>query len=165
MPGESDLRFQWAEARMAKLEFEEMRDLVIYALEHVRPQVRLGAVRGALTGGRSHLTLIERCARASLSGILLDLDERKREAQLPDDQQTQQGGQEPWRPSARLEAMWQRDVVGPMDDFQDPSQEPATLAPELLGTFFLVLVACGGGVMGEAFPTRSAAPLPSPRPG
>ena len=31
MPGESDLRFQWAEARMAKLEFEEMRDLVIYA--------------------------------------------------------------------------------------------------------------------------------------
>jgi hypothetical protein len=31
MPRESDLRFQWAEARMAKLEFEEMRDLVIYA--------------------------------------------------------------------------------------------------------------------------------------
>jgi hypothetical protein len=31
MPGESDLRFQWVEARMAKLEFDEMRDLVIYA--------------------------------------------------------------------------------------------------------------------------------------
>ena len=31
MPGQSDLRFQWAEARMAKLEFDEMRDLVIYA--------------------------------------------------------------------------------------------------------------------------------------
>ena len=79
---------------------------------------------------------------------------------MPDDQQTQQGGQEPWRPSARLEAMWQRDVVGPMDDFQDPSQEWRRLFSELLGTFFLVLVACGGGVMGEAFPntiSRSAA--------
>jgi len=31
MPGESDLRFQWVEARMAKLEFDEMCDLVIYA--------------------------------------------------------------------------------------------------------------------------------------
>ena len=31
MPDENNLRFQWVEARMAKLEFEEMRDLVIYA--------------------------------------------------------------------------------------------------------------------------------------
>ena len=38
MPGESDLRFQWAEARMAKLEFEEMRDLVIYAWSMCVPQ-------------------------------------------------------------------------------------------------------------------------------
>ena len=67
---------------------------------------------------------------------------------------------EPWRPSARLEAMWQRDVIGPMEDFQDPSQEWRRLFSELFGTFFLVLVACGGGVMGEAFPntiSRTAA--------
>jgi aquaporin Z len=79
---------------------------------------------------------------------------------VPDDQQMQQSAGAPWRPSARLEAMWQRDVIGPLDDFQDPSQEWRRLFSELLGTFFLVLVACGGGVMGEAFPntiSRSAA--------
>ena len=79
---------------------------------------------------------------------------------MPDDKQKQQGADEPWRPSARLEAMWQRDVIGPLDDFQDPSQEWRRLFSELLGTFFLVLVACGGGVMGEAFPntiSRTAA--------
>jgi aquaporin Z len=72
----------------------------------------------------------------------------------------QQGAAAPWRPSARLEEMWQRDVIGPLDDFQDPSQEWRRLFSELLGTFFLVLVACGGGVMGEAFPntiSRTAA--------
>ena len=56
--------------------------------------------------------------------------------------------------------MWQREVIGPLDDFQDPSQEWRRLFSELLGTFFLVLVACGGGVMGEAFPntiSRTAA--------
>ena len=84
---------------------------------------------------------------------------------MADEQQMQQGAAAPWRPSARLEAMWQRDVIKPLDDFQDPSQEWRRLFSELLGTFFLVLVACGGGVMGEAFPTRSAAPQPSPRPG
>jgi aquaporin Z len=79
---------------------------------------------------------------------------------VADDQQVQQGAGAPWRPSARLEAMWQRDVIGPLDDFQDPSQEWRRLFSELLGTFFLVLVACGGGVMGEAFPntiSRTAA--------
>jgi aquaporin Z len=79
---------------------------------------------------------------------------------VPDDQQKQQGPEAPWRPSARLEAMWQREVIGPLDDFQDPSQEWRRLFSELLGTFFLVLVACGGGVMGEAFPntiSRTAA--------
>ena len=79
---------------------------------------------------------------------------------MPDDQQKQQEAAAPWRPSARLEAMWQRDVIGPLDDFQDPSQEWRRLFSELLGTFFLVLVACGGGVMGEAFPntiSRTAA--------
>jgi len=79
---------------------------------------------------------------------------------VADEQQIQQGAAAPWRPSARLEAMWQRDVIGPLDDFQDPSQEWRRLFSELFGTFFLVLVACGGGVMGEAFPntiSRTAA--------
>jgi aquaporin Z len=72
------------------------------------------------------------------------------------------GGQpdQSWRPSALMEAIWQRDVVGPMQDFQDPSQEWRRLFSEVLGTFFLVLVACGGGVMGHAFPdtiSRTAA--------
>ena len=79
---------------------------------------------------------------------------------MADDEQMQQGAAAPWRPSARLEAMWQRDVIGPLDDFQDPSQEWRRLFSELFGTFFLVLVACGGGVMGQAFPntiSRTAA--------
>jgi aquaporin Z len=45
-------------------------------------------------------------------------------------------------------------------DFQDPSQEWRRLFSELLGTFFLVMVAAGGGVMGQAFPntiSRTAA--------
>jgi aquaporin Z len=37
-------------------------------------------------------------------------------------------------------------------DFQDPSQEWRRLFSELYGTFFLVLVAAGGGMMGQAFP-------------
>jgi aquaporin Z len=47
-----------------------------------------------------------------------------------------------------------------MEDFQDPRQEWRRLFSELLGTFFLVLVAAGGGMMGEAFPdtiSRTAA--------
>lgn len=46
------------------------------------------------------------------------------------------------------------------DDFDDPSQEWRRLFSELLGTFFLVLVAAGGGMMGQAFPdtiSRTAA--------
>jgi len=45
-------------------------------------------------------------------------------------------------------------------DFKDPSQEWRRLFSELLGTFFLVLVAAGGGMMGQAFPdtiSRTAA--------
>jgi aquaporin Z len=51
-------------------------------------------------------------------------------------------------------------VVSVFEDFQDPSQEWRRLFSELLGTFFLVLVAAGGGVMGQAFPntiSRTAA--------
>jgi aquaporin Z len=45
-------------------------------------------------------------------------------------------------------------------DFRDPRQEWRRMVSELLGTFFLVLVAAGGGMMGEAFPntiSRTAA--------
>ena len=38
------------------------------------------------------------------------------------------------------------------EDFADPSQEWRRLFSELLGTFFLVLVAAGGGMMSQAFP-------------
>ncbi len=47
-----------------------------------------------------------------------------------------------------------------VEDFQDSSQEWRRLFSELLGTFFLVLVAAGGGMMGRAFPgtiSRTAA--------
>ena len=53
-----------------------------------------------------------------------------------------------------------RDITGPMADFQDPGQEWRRLFSEFYGTFLLVLVAAGGGMMGQAFPntiTRSAA--------
>ena len=53
-----------------------------------------------------------------------------------------------------------RDITGPMADFQDPSQEWRRLFSEFYGTFLLVLVAAGGGMMSQAFPntiTRSAA--------
>ena len=51
-------------------------------------------------------------------------------------------------------------IVAIFEDFQDPSQEWRRLFSELLGTFFLVLVAAGGGMMGQAFPntiSRTAA--------
>ena len=41
-----------------------------------------------------------------------------------------------------------RDITGPMRDFQDPDQEWRRLFSELYGTFLLVLVAAGGGMMG-----------------
>ena len=59
-----------------------------------------------------------------------------------------------------LAGEFERDVVRPIEDFHDPSQEWRRLFSELLGTFFLVLVAAGGGMMGAAFPntiTRTAA--------
>jgi aquaporin Z len=39
-----------------------------------------------------------------------------------------------------------------IEDFRDPRQEWRRLFSELLGTFFLVLVAAGGGMMGRASP-------------
>jgi len=53
-----------------------------------------------------------------------------------------------------------RDFTGPMRDFRDPSQEWRRLFSELYGTFLLVIVAAGGGMMGQAFPntiSRTAA--------
>jgi len=43
-------------------------------------------------------------------------------------------------------------VIHPIEDFQDPKQEWRRLFSELFGTFFLVLVAAGGGMMSQAFP-------------
>ena len=57
-------------------------------------------------------------------------------------------------------AYFDREVAETLADFQDPSQEWRRLFSELLGTFFLVLVAAGGGMMGQAFPdtiSRTAA--------
>ena len=53
-----------------------------------------------------------------------------------------------------------RDIVGPMQDFRDPSQEWRRLFSEVYGTFLLVIVAAGGGMMRQAFPntiSRAAA--------
>jgi aquaporin Z len=52
-----------------------------------------------------------------------------------------------------------RQVISTLEDFHDPSQEWRRLFAEMMGTFFLVLVAAGGGMMGQAFPntiSRSA---------
>ena len=54
----------------------------------------------------------------------------------------------------------QENLIRPIEDFQNPKQEWRRLFSELLGTFFLVLVAAGGGMMGAAFPntiSRTAA--------
>jgi aquaporin Z len=51
-------------------------------------------------------------------------------------------------------------LVDPILDFRDPGQEWRRLFSEALGTFMLVLVAAGGGMMGQAFPytiSRAAA--------
>jgi aquaporin Z len=55
---------------------------------------------------------------------------------------------------------FEADVIHPILDFEDPNQEWRRLFSELFGTFLLVLVAAGGGMMGQAFPntiSRTAA--------
>ncbi len=52
------------------------------------------------------------------------------------------------RPIARYE----QEIVDRVEDFKDPRQEWRRLVSEALGTFFLVLAAAGGGMMGHAFP-------------
>ena len=49
-------------------------------------------------------------------------------------------------------ARYERSVIDRINDFNDPHQEWRRLFSELLGTFFLVLAAAGGGMMGHAFP-------------
>jgi aquaporin Z len=55
-------------------------------------------------------------------------------------------------PAQGLFARYEQSVVDRITDFDDPHQEWRRLVSELLGTFFLVLVAAGGGMMGHAFP-------------
>jgi aquaporin Z len=57
-------------------------------------------------------------------------------------------------------ARYEEEVEQRIRDFDDPRQEWRRLFSEVLGTFFLVLVAAGGGMMGHAFPgviSRTAA--------
>jgi len=49
-------------------------------------------------------------------------------------------------------ARYEKDVVERITNFNDPHQEWRRLFSELLGTFFLVLAAAGGGMMSHAFP-------------
>ncbi|MGA8364460.1 MAG: aquaporin [Solirubrobacteraceae bacterium] len=47
---------------------------------------------------------------------------------------------------------YEQEFVDRVEDFKDPRQEWRRLISEALGTFFLVLAAAGGGMMGHAFP-------------
>jgi aquaporin Z len=49
-------------------------------------------------------------------------------------------------------AHYEQSVIDRINNFDDPRQEWRRLFSELLGTFFLVLVAAGGGMMSHAFP-------------
>src|SRR6516165_7996070 len=55
-------------------------------------------------------------------------------------------------PTAGVLARYEQDVMKRIQDFQDPRQEWRRLFSEVLGTFFLVLAAAGGGMTGQAFP-------------
>jgi aquaporin Z len=49
-------------------------------------------------------------------------------------------------------ARYEQNLRQRLEDFNDPRQEWRRIFSELLGTFFLVLAAAGGGMMGQAFP-------------
>ena len=49
-------------------------------------------------------------------------------------------------------ARYEQEVVDRITDFDDPREKWRRLCTELLGIFFLVLVAAGGGMMGHASP-------------
>jgi aquaporin Z len=60
--------------------------------------------------------------------------------------------QVPTPSSHGLVARYEQSIMDRITDFNDPRQEWRRLVSELLGTFFLVLAAAGGGMMGHAFP-------------
>src|SRR6202012_5027717 len=67
---------------------------------------------------------------------------------------------EPDLPTQGAIARYEKSVIERITDFNDPRQEWRRLFSELFGTFLLVLVAAGGGMMGHAFPgviSRTAA--------
>src|ERR1700684_3243709 len=49
-------------------------------------------------------------------------------------------------------ARYEQNIIDRITDFDNPRQEWRRLVSELIGTFFLVLAAAGGGMMGHAFP-------------
>jgi aquaporin Z len=49
-------------------------------------------------------------------------------------------------------ARYEKNLTDRITDFNDPRQEWRRLFSEVLGTFFLVLAAAGGGMMSQAFP-------------
>ena len=55
-------------------------------------------------------------------------------------------------PSLGPIARYEQGIIERISDFNDPRQEWRRLFSQLLGTFFLVLAAAGGGMMGDAFP-------------
>ena len=60
--------------------------------------------------------------------------------------------QAPKQDSLGLVARYEQSIMDRITDFNNPRQEWRRLFSELLGTFFLVLAAAGGGMMGHAFP-------------
>ena len=52
----------------------------------------------------------------------------------------------------RIGAWMRAEFIQPHEEFQDPSRRWRRLFAEVLGTFFLVLVAAGGAMMSHAFP-------------
>src|ERR1700724_3225225 len=49
-------------------------------------------------------------------------------------------------------ARYEKNLIDRITDFNDPRQEWRRLFSELLGTFFLVLAAAGGGIISRVFP-------------
>jgi aquaporin Z len=69
------------------------------------------------------------------------------------------------RAQGRVAGWLDDNVLGPIEDFHDPRQEWRRLFAELLGTFFLVLVAAGAGMMNHAFPDAIGRPAAVVAPG